>query len=239
MASNLPGAVCVGQHSACLLRAAQLTATCAIEGGVDSGFITTGIVTATATPVLREGNSLEQLNGCGDTAWEVDVPDKVRSYDLSGEIAYFDHELMEVMFGGTVLVAVPGTPFAGKNIGWAAPGPTAAANNPIYLEIIVKTAVQGLGECSPSGVLLPYAVGHIFPKGRYIPGDFSFANETSRLAFTGNSTNNPNLGNGPWDDYPAGTIPNVPYLEISYSKSQFDAMVALARCGYQTLPTQT
>jgi hypothetical protein len=239
MATNLPGGACIGQHSVCLIRAAQLTSTCAIEGGVDSGFITTGIISATATPVMLDGTTYEVINGCGDLAWEYTTPDKIRSFDVSGELAFFDHEAMEVLFGGALVVAVPGTPFAGKNIGWSAPLYTAAAPNPIYLEFIVRTAVQGAGECTPAGTTTPYAVGHIFPKGRYTPGDFSFAAEAATVTFQGNSTNNPNLNNGPWDDYPGGNIPSSPYITVSYSKAQYDAMTALARCGYQTLPTQT
>ena len=59
------------------------------------------------------------------------------------------------------------------------------------------------------------------------------------MPFSGNSTINPNLNNGPWDDYPGGNIPNSPYIPVSYSKAQYDGMVAIARCGYQTRVAQT
>ena len=240
MASALPGAICVGQHSVCIIRVAKLNADCTVAGGDDSGFITTGIITATATPELQEGQSYEPINGCGDIAWTYETPDKIRKYTLSGELAFFDHEMMEILFGGSLIVGGGGTAFDGDNIGWAAPNYTDAAPDPVYVEFITKVAGEGVGECSTPGSPFPAAVGHIFGKARFVPGDRTFAAEAATVAFTGESVANPNLLNGPWDDYPGvAAIPNSPYAQYSMNDTEYDAIAATAACGYAVLPAQS
>lgn len=237
MASALPGDICVGQHSVCIVRAATLNSNCTPAGGVDSGIITTGIITATASPEIVEGQSFEPINGCGDIAWTYETPDRIRRYNLTGELTYFDHEAMELLFGGSLIVGGSTSDFVGDTIGWAAPNYDAAAPAQVFVEFIVKTAGQGVGECTSTGAPFPAAVGHIFGKVRMTPGDRTFAAEAATLAFTGSATANPNLGAGPWQDYPGvGAMPNSPYFQVSYSAAEYDAIASLAACGYVTLP---
>ena len=240
MASNLPGSICVGQHSVCIIRVATLAADCSPVGNADAGFITTGIITATATPELQEGQSFEPINGCGDIAWTYETPDKIRKYTLTGELAFFDHEMMEILFGGSLVVGDAGTGFDGDNIGWAAPNYTDAAPDPVYVEFITKVAGEGVGECTVAGDPFPTAVGHIFGKARFVPGDRTFAAEAATVAFTAESVANPNLGDGPWNDWTGtGDIPNSPYIQYSMDDTEYDAIATLAACGYQDLPAQT
>lgn len=237
MASNLPGDICVGQHSVCIVRAAKLKSNCRPEGGDDSGFITAGIISATASPVLQERQTLESVSGCGDLMFVVERPPRIRAYDLSGELTFFDHEMMEILFGGEVIVGGTGSDFDGDNIGWAAPNYTEDPPSPIYVEFIVETAGEGIGDCgSADGV--PAAVGHIFGKAHLQPGDLSLGNEVSNVAFQGRSLANPNLFDGPWNDWPGdGNIPNSPHVQVSYSDDEYAAIKDLAACGYQTLPS--
>jgi hypothetical protein len=237
MASALPGAVCVGQHSVCLIRAAVLAADCTPVGGADSGIVTSGIITATATPELLEGQTIEQVDGCGDIAWSYETPSRIRKYNLTGELTYFDHEAMSILFGGAVIVGAGGSDFSGDSIGWAAPNYTDAAPDQVYVEFITKVAGAGIGECGDVLDPIPAAVGHIFGKARFVPGDRTFAAEAATLAFTATNVANPNLGTGPWGDFPGtGGIPNSPYVQVSYSQAEYDAILATAACGFATLP---
>lgn len=237
MASALPGDICVGQHSVCLVRAALLGPNCVPVGGVDAGIITTGIVTATASPEMIDGASFEPLTGCGDIAWTYETRDKIRRWTLSGELSYFDHEAMEILFGGDVIVGDTGTPFAGDNIGWASPWYTDEEPPSVYLEFITKTAGQGVGDCAAPDDPFPGYVGHIFPKASLVPGDRTFEFDVATLAFDGFSVANPNLDDGPWGDFPGtGGIPTTGYLQVSYSNEQYAAMLEDAACGYATLP---
>jgi len=239
MASSLPGDVCVGQHSVCLVRAALLGPDCAPVGGVDSGIVTVGIVTATASPELQEGVSLEVTLGCGGLAWTYEEADKIRRFNLTGELAFFDHEALAILFGGDVVVGGAGSEFTGDTIGWAAPNYTEDPAAAVYIEFITRTAAQGVGECATeSGDPVPAYVGHIFGRTKLVPGDRTFALEAATQSFTGFSQNNPNLGTGPWGDWPGtGNVPNSPYVQVSYSADEYDAIADLAGCGWQTLPT--
>jgi hypothetical protein len=239
MASNLAGDICVGQHSVCIVRAAVLKPNCRPLGGVDSGFVSAGIITATASPQLREGQTFEPETGCGRIAWTYEQPDQIRSFDVSGELTFFDHEMMEILFGGELIVGGSQSDFSGEVIGWAAPNYTDDPPPPIYLEFITLTAAEGLGNCQASVEdSVPSAVGHIFGKVRLAPGDRTFAAEAATVAFSGNAVANPNLFDGPWNDWP-GTdpIPNSPYVQVSYSLDEYEAIADLAACGYQTLPS--
>ena len=237
MASALPGGVCVGQHSVCIIRAASLNSNCTPVGGVDSGIVTSGIITATASPELLDGQTFEQVDGCGDIAWTYSTPDRIRRYTLTGELTYFDHEAMEILFGGSVIVGGSTSDFVGDSIGYAVPNYTEAAPNPTYVEFITRVTAAGVGECD-SGTGLPYAVGHVFGKARFTPGDRTMAAEAATLAFTATNEANPVLGAGPWQDFPGvGSMPNSPYFQVTYSQAEYEAITALSACGYQTLPT--
>ena len=237
MPSALPGDVCVGQHSVCIIRAAVLNSNCTPAGGADSGIITTGIITATASPELLDGQTFEQVNGCGDIAWTYVTPARIRKYNLTGELTYFDHEAMSLLFGGSVIVGGSTSDFVGDSIGWAAPNYTDAAPAELYVEFITKVTGQGVGDCSVGGAALPAAVGHCFGKARFVPGDRTFAAEAATLSFTATNVANPNLGSGPWQDYPGvGAMPNSPYFQVSYSQDEYDAIADLAACGFVTLP---
>ena len=239
MASALPGDYCVGQHSVCIVRAALLDTDCTPLGGADSAIVSAGIVTATAAPEFVDGASFEPTNGCGDIAWTYETADKVRRYNVSGELTYFDHEAFSLLFGGSLIVGDTGTAFVGDNIGWASPWYTDDAPPPaIYLEFIVKVAGAGIGDCTGASSDLPAAVGKIFPKVKLVPGDQTMEFDAATMPFDGFSVNNPNIGAGPWNDFPGtGGIPNTGYLEVSYGLDEYEAIADLAGCGFQTLPT--
>lgn len=240
MASALPGDICVGQHSVCLIRVANLDPDCTTQGGADSGFVSTGIISATATPEVIDGASFEPLTGCGDIAWAYETRSQIRRWNLSGELTYFDHEAMSILFGGSLIVGAASTPFVGKNIGWASPfyTDTVDADN-LYVEFITLTAGKGVGDCGNIGTPFPVAVGHIFPKAQLIPGERTFEFDAATLSFEGSSVNNPLAGNGPWNDWPGvGNIPNSGYIQVSYSSAQYAQILAGAavNCGFQTVP---
>lgn len=241
MASNLPGnGVCIGEHSVCIIRIAKLDTDCSPLGGADSGVVTDAIVTMTADVDLEEGTTFEPKLGCGTIGFTVEEPDVIKRYNLSGELLYHSPEVEHVLFGGRVIVGTAASDFNTDNIGWAAPRITDAASNGVYLEVITKTAARGVGACSVGGVLTPYAVGHVFGRVKATPGSMTFENDVRNLTFTAKASQNPALFNGPWNDFP-GSIGGAPYLDESayqwfyYSADEYNAIAALASCGYQTL----
>ena len=237
MASALPGDICVGQHSVCIVRAALLDNDCTPLGGADSGIVTTGIVTATATPEFLDGASFEPQNGCGDIAWTFETKAKPRRVNISGELTYFDHEAMYILFGGDIIVGAGGSDFSGDNIGWGMPWYTDDESPDVYLEFITLTAGQGVGQCYDPEDPFPGAVGHIFPKTSLNMGERTFEFDAATLTFEGSSVNNPNIGNGPWGDFPGVAAPNTGYYTVGYSADEYAAILALAACGFQATST--
>jgi hypothetical protein len=238
MASNLPGGTCIGQHSVCLLRASKLDSDCSPFGGADSGIVTIGIVTLTATPDIEEGVVIEPKNGCGTIAYTYTEEDKIKRWNLTGELVYHDWEAFLILFGGRQVVGAAGGTYAGMNIGHTPPDyTTTAQRNGVYLEVITRAVSAEAGDCAAAvGGHTPY-VGHIFPKVKLYPGEQTFAEGARNVPFTGTAVRNPNIFNGPWNDWVGtGYVPAEPYTTVGYSQAQYDAMLAVADCGFQTLP---
>lgn len=242
MASNLAGGgICIGAYDACILRAAKLDTDCSPRGGADSGVVTAGIITATASPDVEEGTVLEPKTGCGSIGFTVEKQSRTKRVNLTGDLLFHDDELMELLFGGRLILGNGTSDFATDVIGWAESDISDPDPAPVYLEVITLLAARGAGECSTGGVAVPYAQGHIFGKARLTLGDETFENDVRNLSFTGTSTSNPALFNGPWNDWPGLTngspyIPNSPRIFVQYSRDEYDAIADLAGCGYVTLP---
>ena len=144
---------------------------------------------------------------------------------------------MYLLFGGSLVVGKAGGQYPNENIGWASPNTQSPARTGTYLEVITQQFAEGLGDCPGAGADFPPYVGHIFGKVIAIPGDRAFANEVANITFTGKAFQNPNLFDGPWNDYPGtGYIANSPYQTVGYSQAEFDAILAVSGCGYLTLP---
>lgn len=238
MASNLAGGVCIGELQACILRASRLDSDCTPTGGVNGGIVTAGLVTLTADPDVEEGTVYEQKNACGDILFTYEKDDKIKRYNLSGELGFSDFEMMALLFGGSTILGRAGGAFAGEVIGYADPLYTAAARNGVYLEVITTAIAEGAGSCVVAGSANPFAIGHIFGKVKLRPGSSTFADDVKRIAFSGKGTNNPNIFNGPWNDYPgAGYAPSSAHITVGYSEAEYSAIAATVTCGYQDLPT--
>lgn len=238
MASNLAGGVCIGELQACIVRVAALDSDCTPTGGTNGGIVTAGLVTLTADPDVEEGTVYEQKNACGDILYTYEKDDVVKRYNVSGEFGFSDFEMMALLFGGTTILGAAAGAFAGKVIGMADRLYTAGRRNGVYLEVITTAIAEGAGDCVVSGAATPAAIGHIFGKVRLTPGSLNFADDIKRVAFTGKATNNPNLFNGPWNDYPgAGYAANSPHISVGYSTAEYAAIADLVTCGYQDLAT--
>lgn len=238
MTTNLAGGVCIGELQACIVRAAVLDTDCTPVGGVNGGIVTAGLVTMTADPDIEEGTVYEQKNGCGDILFTYEKDDVVKRYNISGEFGFSDFEMMAMLFGGSTILGKGGGDFAGEVIGYADRLYTAGRRNGVYLEVITTAITEGAGDCVVVGSEAPYAIGHVFGKVKLVPGSQNFADDIKRLAFTGKGTNNPNLFNGPWNDFPgAGYAPNSPHFAVGYSADEYADIAALVSCGYQDLAT--
>lgn len=239
MATNLAGGgVCIGELNACVLRVAALDSDCGPTGGADTGIVTAALATLTADPDIEQGQVFEPKNGCGQIVYTFRQEDRIKRYNISGELLFFDYEMMALMFGGSTILGRAGGSFSGKVIGYADRLYNAASRNGIYMEVIRQVVTPNSSDCvQTAGVATPAAVGHIFGKCRIVPGSMKFENDVARVTFSGYAENNNWLTNGPWNDYPGvAYVPNAPHVEVMYSQSEYNAILAVVGCGYQALP---
>jgi len=234
MATNLAGDFCIQQYGVCHLRVSRLGSNCAPLTGANNGAVSASILTLTASPEIEEGQAYEFKNGCGVLIANALDCDRIKRWNLTGELLTFDYELLEIMFGGELITGAVASSFAGEVIGWASPGSTADCSNGAALEVWTKISV-GPGSCTPAANP-PLFTRHIFPKVVFTPGDKTFENDIARVAFTGKAVENPAWGNGAFNDYP-GVYPGP--LESGYFQFVEAAMpsgVTTAGCGYVTVP---
>lgn len=237
MPTALPTTTNLGEVGVCLLRIARLDTDCSPLGGNGSGYVTAGIADFTATPDVEEGVVIQPKNGCGVTVYKINRPDRILGYNISGNLWFFDHEAMYQMFGGSTILGKASGSFNNKVIGWAAPNYNSAATNGVYLEVITQRVAEGAGDCITSGTGFPTYEGHVFGKVLMTPGEFSPSDDAIQMSFTGKALSNPNLADGPWNDYPgAGYIPNSPYATFGYTTAEYTTILALAAAGAKDLP---
>lgn len=238
MSTNLAGAINTGQLGACIVRVATLDADCTPTGGTNGGIVSAALATATATPDVAQGKTFEPETACGYVPFTYERGSRIKRYNITGEMYFFDFELMLMLFGGSLILGKAGGTYAGKVIGHAMPKYNDTPNNGVYLEIIVQAVAEGAGDCISSSAASVAWVGYVFGKCRLVPGARTFEDDVAKVLFDGTVTNNPNLYDGPWNDYPgAGYAPDSPVFQVGYSQAEYDAIAATVSPGYQNLAT--
>jgi hypothetical protein len=229
MASNLANDTCIGQYKLCYIRVVRLNANCSPATGTDSAVISVGSVSIQASPELEEATAFEGKNGCGTVLFDATGQDKIKRWNLTGDLITFDYELLNLLFGGEVIVGAVGTDFAGKAIGYAMPGPAEEDTSGVSLEIWTKNTT-GTGTCV-SGTTVAEWTRHVFPRVLATPGDRTFEEDIAHFNFTGRGTDNLNWGTGPFDDYQGvGDAPTGSgYFQFQEVDLPFDPDDA---CGY-------
>lgn len=217
MATNLVATP--GQLQACILRVSRLDASCVPQSGSNNQVVTAGLASVQATPDTEESTKFEQKNGCGAIAWQAEEGcDKIKRYTLTVELATFDYELLEIMTGGSLILAnnssAPST-WRNKVIGFASPGNDTSCPNGVSLEIFTKAAYNS-GTCTSLAGGTPQYVRHIFPRAFFIPSDRNFENDIAVARLTGYSTPNPAWQTGATTDWiGAAALPeDTPYAQL-------------------------
>ena len=238
MATNLPGGRCLFEKNVCVIRVARLNSDCSLTIGVNNAAVSTGIVTMTRSAEIEEGQEFNFKNGCGTLIAYAADQDNIKRFNLSGELLTMDHELLEIMFGGSVLVGAAATSFAGQNMGYARPIGFNASNG-VSLEVWTQ-AVFGVGGGCSSDATAPAYVRHVFPRVTFVEGDRVFENDIAKISFNGKAFANPAWGNGPFNDSTVvfnGGYTNSAHFE--FQEATLPAAVSSAGCGYVTVPADT
>lgn len=243
MASSLAGAQCIGNYDAVVIRAGRLGADCVPVYGTNAGIISEAVSTVTADPETDEPAAVEVKNGSGKILISVKRQTRTKWRNLSGELVLWDYEMMELLFGGTLIYGRAGGNYAGEVIGWGEPGPGAASRNPISLEIITQNAIKGAGSCITTTATtdVPGYTGFVFPKCYLTFGSVELNEGAHVVKFSGYSEGNPNYRSGPFRDFDqeaiVGSAPaDSPMFMVGYSTLPLNGMAA-PTCGYLNTPT--
>ncbi len=234
MASNLAGGYCISQAKVCRLRVATLSAACAPVPGADQAAVTAGILTMTRAAEISEGTEYEFKNGCGEIIAQAKDADRIKWFNLTGELQVMDYELLKVMFGGSLILADVGEDYAGKVIGYCRPSGSATPPS-VSLEIWTQTVIGTAGGCS-SDANAPQYVRHVFPRAVFVEGDRTFEDGTGTISFTARAYENPAWGNGPWNDFPGVYPACTDTAHLEFIEKQLPANVVNGGCGYVTVP---
>jgi hypothetical protein len=234
MTTNLPGGRCLFEKNVCAVRVTRLDAQCAPLAGVNNAVVTSGLLTMTRSSETEDGQEFDFKNGCGQTLAYAKDADKVKRFNLTGELVAMDAELFEILFGG-VLIVGSATSFApGANIGYGSPLGLVSGNG-VSLEVWSQ-AVFGIGGGCSSDATAPAYVRHVFPRVVMTEGDQVFENDQKHKTFNGQAFANPAWGNGGFNDY-QGVYPGpVSSAHFWNQEAALPASVTSAGCGYITVP---
>ena len=230
MASNLAGGYCIAQAKVCYLRVGRLSSLCAPMTGANNGAVSVGLVTLTRSSEIEEGQEYQFKNGCGTIVAQKNDADRRKWYNLTGEIFTFDYEFMELLFGGSLLIADSGEDYAGKVIGYARPLTSAAPPNGVSFEMWSEVVMGTGGGCSVDAAAPTY-VRHVFPRVVAVEGDMTFENDGRRFTFNAKAYENPAFGNGHWNDIPL-TYPMPTSAHYEFIEQELPAMLDDQGCGY-------
>jgi hypothetical protein len=160
-----------------------------------NGVATAAIVRLASSPDYEAGQEYLMKNGCGDIIIYTKEADRLKRVGITLELATKDFELIEMLTGGTLIV--DGT---GNNIGIARRG--VGRGEPTYVSLeIWTTTIDANGPCTDlTGDPGYYRV--IFPRCTFTVGESTYENGVHMVSLTGFGTNNPQWGNGPWNDFP-------------------------------------
>jgi len=225
-------AICKGSAQVCAIRVSRLLPNCLHAAGVNNSAASSAIIRMNASPDYSQGEDFEMKNGCGQLCVTLKNCDQLKRMNLNLELCLRDAPLIELLTGATTYT--DGTDIVGysrRGIGLPCP-------DSVSVEIWTK-AVTTQNNCPP--VVLPngsYLDAQwwriIWPKATFTLGDISFANEVATLQLTGFAENNPNFGDGPWNDVDPLILP----LDPDSPEHMFLDQVGPPQlgCGYTSLP---
>lgn len=235
MPSNLASDTELGQLGASLVRVASLDTDCSILGGNCSAFITTALTSINPEPDVEEGTVFEPKTAGGTTFYTYRRPDVVKRINMTIEFIGLDWEQEKILWGGNTIIGDAGSFSPSDVVGYAYPDAADTPYSGVYVEIIRQQVAKGAGDCVTSGGGFAPYVGHIFGRAKLVRGGETFEDAPGAISATGFTTSNPNLYDGPWNDWPGAApyayIPTSPWIEIGYTQAQFDSMFALAGAG--------
>jgi hypothetical protein len=177
------------------LRIARLNTDGSPMVGTKNAYVTDQMIKLTPSPQYTDGDTFSQPNGAGANCIDYKDDDTLQRVDVTLEICTPDPEFTQLLMGG-VLLTDPDEVGGPTTVGYAMPALGKLPDRPISIEAWTK-AVAGGAQVGT----LPYH-RFVFPRTRsWRLGDRELSNTILATSFTGQAVENPNFGNGPFDDW--------------------------------------
>lgn len=206
------------------LRVARLAADGTTPAGAENSYCSDAIVRLALTPNRKAGKEINRENGRGENCLTFKLPDTIIRYDVELTICGSDPELTELLAGGTVFrdgVETETTGYRAPRLG--------------VIPVPNGTSIEGWTDAvDEHGSLLsdlPYW-HYAVPRVYLTEGAFSLEADAKDNVFSGYAVENPNWGNGPFNDW------DGPAAISAWQRYRVDTLPASA-LGYIATPAQT
>lgn len=216
---------CIGQYSACVIRATRLDDDCTPLTGPTDGIVVAAIADLTLTPEVKERTFVEPEDACGNIVFQAEIDEKLKRYTVAFNLIVAGWEAIELLTDASLIIGGASSPWVGKSIGVNHPGLTTPSKPGAALELWVKASAAGQSGPCGADETNPKWVRHRLPRTLLRLDARTFNNETANYSFTGIATANP-LFDDPYDDLPGVVDLNSPHQEF------FDVGVPTVECGY-------
>lgn len=210
----------------CAIRVTRLAADGTTPAGA-SGFAVTELIgKLTIKPVFEAGNEFNPKTACGALAIVYKDRDVLKRNDLDLELMTNDPEFTEIITGAALV-----TDGTGKSIGrQSVPTGSAPPGNGSCIEAWAKNIPAYGGRQDGTWPWVRFVV----PQAYMQDGDKNLDGSPFNNVFSGFCVENPGIGNGPQNDFPASISP----LLRSWTSFLDATIPSTSTVGYQATPAQ-
>lgn len=204
----------------CRLRVARLAADGTTPAGSTNGYVADTLARLTRRTVNEGGDDVVVKNACGGLAFTYKSRDILKRYDLELAVLTPDPELHELLIGASLITT------GGNTIGAISPQVGVLPTGAVSIEAWSRALLPN-GHQDTTRPWFHWA----FPWTEWSQGDKVLEEAPMAVVFNGQAFENPNWGNGPWNDWP-GTA-------LTRAAGWFrDTVIPDAAIGYVAVPTQ-
>jgi hypothetical protein len=218
----MAGNVCTIVRQPCVVRFARLAADGTTPAGATNGYIATGLIEGTITPVYEDTDALGAItDACDNVMLDDPAHNLYRGCDVELQFGPFDPERSELTLAVTLLTNT------GNSVGWAMPAQGLVNPPGVSCEIWLNNYTYGsanvLATNNFARLVMPKLIN---PK----VGALSLGRANQLQTFTARAVDNPGFGNGPFNDITVIT----PTTRSFYVYQENTRPTAV--CGYTTVP---
>jgi hypothetical protein len=221
----MTGQVCTIVRQPCIVRFARLAADGTTPAGATNAYIATGLIEGTITPVYEDTDALGAITDACDIVMLDDPAHNLyRGSDVELQFGPYDPERTELTAAVTLLTNT------GNTVGWAMPAQGLVNPPGVSVEIWLNNYTYGSANVvAANGFLRTVMPKLINPK----IGALTLGRANQIQTITGRAVDNPNFGNGPFNDI----LVITPTTRSLYSYQENTRPTAV--CGYTATPTQS